>query len=92
MAGRGDLVTLETTDPNCGGVVDSRNRRWDRRSAQDGRIDVPRKEAETILRARHPETRMARGAWGGWDQADIWGPDGHFRRAPTETPERSGSE
>jgi len=81
MAGRGDLVTLETTDPNLGGVTDTRDREWGRASQEDGRIEMPRLEADRILRGRHPEIRRHRPIYGFYD-ADIWGEDGRLRRAP----------
>ena len=83
MPARGDLVTLETTDPNLGGVTDSRDREWARTGNDDGRIEVPRHEADLILRGRHPEIRRHRPAFGFHD-ADVWGPDGRLRRAPEE--------
>jgi hypothetical protein len=73
---RGDTVTIQVTDPACMGVTDSRGRRWD---ARDGRIELPRAEAERILRSGHPEVRVYRRTWGFHD-ADIWGPDGRLRR------------
>lgn len=85
-AGRGDLVTLEVTDPQCRGVVDSRDRRWDKRRG-DPRVDMPRAEAERALAAGHPETRRYRPTFGFHD-ADIWGEDGRLRRAPGEETER----
>ena len=91
MGGRGDLVTLETTDPNCGGVVDSRNRRWDRKSAEDGRIEVPRKEAARILASGHPETRAHRPTFGGFYGADIWDETGHLRVAKPDSREERSS-
>lgn len=83
MPGRGDLVTLETTDPNLGGVTDSRDREWPRAGRDDGRIAVPRREAELILQGRAPEIRRYRPTYGFHD-ADIWGPDGRLRRPSGE--------
>jgi len=83
MASRGDLVTLETTDPNLGGVTDSRDREWARAGKDDGRIEVPRREAALILAGRHPEVRRYRRSVGFHD-VDIWGDDGRLRRSPEE--------
>lgn len=77
-------VTIETTDPACYGVVGSDGTRYDRRGKGDGRIDLPRAEADRILHSGHPETRAYRPAYGLPD-ADIWDENGHLRREGART-------
>lgn len=78
---RGDLVEIQTTDPNCHGVTGSRGERYD--VQRGGVIAMPRREAERILRSGHPEVgRYLRLV--GFHDADIWGPDGKLRRGPEE--------
>lgn len=72
-------VTIECTDPTCHGVVGADGRRYDRRGNGDGRIDLPRHEADRILHAGHPETRAYRPTFGLPD-ADIWDESGRLRR------------
>lgn len=72
-------VTIETTDPNCYGVVGQDGTRYDHRGKHDGRIDLPRHEADRILHAGHPETRAYRPTFG-LPEADIWDEAGRLRR------------
>ena len=84
MADRGDLVTIETTDRNLGGVTDMRDREWPRAAKDDGRIAVPKVDGERLVRSSNGLLARSRPTFGGFYNADIWGPDGKLRRAPEE--------
>lgn len=82
VRGRGDLTTIQTTDPMCYGVTGTFGERYD---TKDGRITLPRREAEKILRSGHPEVAPYRPTAGGWYRNDgMWGPDGRLRRTGPE--------
>ena len=59
MTKRADTTVLEVADPNCQGVTSS-DGRFAYHKDRQGRIELPRREAQKILASGHRDTRAYR--------------------------------